>query len=164
MLEIHLAADGLDSIISEIEHLRDGILNLRPVAEAVAEAVTQEVIAARLAGVDKDGEELAPIGAPPANPANRQRTLRSRKGGPVLADSGTSARTITQFRHAVERVAGTEWVIKFGWLVPWVEYHARGEGRYGPIAVRDIGGLSPEAWVRVAAVFREAVAQHIEGR
>ena len=113
-----------------------------------------------LAGIDRFGKPLAPLGKWATGAA-----FRRRGNGPVLAPHGLASRSITRFKVAWQWT-GSQYQMVAGWDgVKWMKYHLtgcpRGTNSKRPnwsLPRRDIGGISPKGWVKVRASFSRFVA------
>jgi hypothetical protein len=110
-----------------------------------------------LAGVDRFGRGLAPLGDWAYGAA-----FRRRGNGPVLAPRGLQSRAITAFR-ATWVFQGGAWRLIQGWRgIPWMLYHLEGRAHGSKssqpnwhLPKRDIGGMSPRGWVEWRGVFAD---------
>jgi hypothetical protein len=131
--------DAVDPRGSKMDRLRYGINKI------VKEDNTEKVLGHGLAGVDRFGRPLAPLGKWAYGAA-----FRRRGNGPVLAPHGLESRIITHFRYAWNWV-GDHYEFVAGWKdLPWMRYHIEG----GPhLPRRDEGGISPKGRAKVWALF-----------
>jgi len=158
MPTIEMIMPDFDAIIEWAERLRAGF-PLEEVAEAVAVEIWQQNMADRLAGVDKDGEQLEPI-----KPATVERRRRRGDGeGAPLDPNYSTSRVVTNFDYNLERLDPFTVAVNYGWKdMPWLQHHLDGTvpGTFGP---RDIAGMTPDAKARAAATFAEKVQEALSG-
>lgn len=108
-----------------------------------------------LAGVDRFGRPLAPLGQWAYGAA-----FRRRGNGPVLAPHGLASRVITNFR-VVWQWSGKQYQMIAGWDgIPWIIHHLRGCPKGSntkrpnwSLPKRDISGLGPRTRTKIAAAF-----------
>jgi hypothetical protein len=112
----------------------DRLVDLQPIALELKDLMLRENLEARLAGVDKDGQALAPLRhGRPLTPAE----IRDRGGdGPPLAPRGAGSRVVTEFEVDIIPVGNGDIIIQGSWpRIPWLALHSIGAGR---LPVRDI--------------------------
>jgi hypothetical protein len=141
--------DAVDPRSSKMDRLRYGINKI------AKEDNTEKVLGHGLAGVDRFGRPLAPLGKWAHGAA-----FRRRGNGPVLAPHGLESRIITHFKYAWNWVNG-QYEFVAGWKdLPWMRYHIEGRAKGSKASQpnwslprRDVGGISPRGWVQVRALF-----------
>lgn len=125
----------LDDLIGYLEEVRRRSADPSPLARAIGDILVAENTRARLAGLDAEGQELAPLRG---GRALTTAEIRQRGGsGPPLLPRGMASRAISDFEVAIipsgegeVRVLGT-WP-RFGLILT---LHAVGAGH---LPVRDI--------------------------
>jgi hypothetical protein len=108
-----------------------------------------------LAGIDRFGKPLAPLGAWAHGAA-----FRRRGNGPVLAPHGLGSRVITRFNVVWQRT-GSQYQMISGWRdLPWMIFHLEGRPRGSKpsqpnwsLPKRDIGGISRRGLNKMAEAF-----------
>jgi hypothetical protein len=102
-----------------------------------------------LAGKDRFGRQLAPLGSWAHGAA-----FRRRGNGPVLAPHGLLSRVITRFK-VVWQWDGKQYHMVCGWEgILWMIYHLTG-GTHLP--KRDIGGIGPTGMNKFRAAYNRFV-------
>jgi hypothetical protein len=147
-------ADLMDKL-DAIQNWRLDISHKRAEIVAAIQAANRE---AREAGLDKGGKPLRPVKL--STIASRRRKGLDPYAPPFVP------------RHAASRAeAGLDVTLEFapgsvtirGRFVgqPYLQYHAEGRGRYGPIAVRNILGIPPGAVEAVRAIVEDAIDDQV---
>ena len=149
---------GLGPLIDYLGDLAD--MDIRPLAEAAKIVAIEDNARARVAGVDKDGEEMDPLSRKAKD--GLRRSLRpselARRGGdgPPLAPRGAGSRIVTDYHVEVIPQPGGAVLVQGSWPnLPWLKFHLKG----GPIMPRrDVAGITPRGMDEIAETTRAFLA------
>lgn len=115
-----------------------------------------------MAGIDRYGRPLAPLGAWASKPGAMER----RGYGPVLAPHGLHSRVITTFSTDVERF-GKQLILTAGWEgfasktgFPIMEAHLLGNRR---LPARDVGGITPHGMKKIGDLVAKLAGNIVHG-
>lgn len=147
MFTFSVKSDDLDSIVDEIHHLENAVSNLETLGGSVAIVMSQENMAARMLGVDKDGDVVAPL---------KQSTIDAtpyRINMTPLIPMETESRVISAFETEVVRVGYGAVDVIGGWpSVEWMIYHITGTAN---MAARNPCGITPIGWAHIEMTVDE---------
>jgi len=159
MLQAIIAGANMDDLVLDLDEFQQS-LDMGPLAQEIAEFLEQDNTAARLEGVDVDGNPLAPI---------KEITRKTRRGNPdadPLIPNSTASRSIRDFTTEVSNASEDAYIITGSWpTTPFISIHSTGYVSRGGNAVpsRNIVGIRPSARDRIEQMFRDWAAGKIRG-
>lgn len=159
--------DELDRLGAVFEGLPESI-DLLPLGQIVAGILLEDNVAARMLGVDKDGDAFYDVPGATINPQLADATFSFNPYRsafePPLIPMGVASRAISGFQ--VDVAGDPQDVLVTGsWPgFPELRFHVTGfTSRSGKwVYPRDIVGIRPEAWDRIALAFDEFVEHLLE--
>ena len=104
MLQTIIAGANMDDLVLDLDEFQQS-LDMGPLAQEIAEFLEQDNTAARLEGVDIDGNPLAPI---------KEITRKTRRGNPdadPLVPNSTASRSIRDFTTEVSNASEDAYII-----------------------------------------------------
>jgi len=143
MISFTLKAEGLDEEVERLEAIAFRVLNMEPIGLQFAEIMATDNMAARMEGVDKDGNPFADLA---------ESTWRRRQGmGPPLAPMDTASRIISGFETQVLPTwLGVDIIGSWPSMDSFLGYHVTGTTR---MPSRDPVGIRPSAWAEMITAF-----------
>jgi hypothetical protein len=143
MVNLQIAAEGLDPIIGWLVRLRD--FDWGPLAEQIAEILVRGNREARLAGIGVDGQPLEEI-----KPETVKRRMRAGKGpGPPLAPDGQASR-VSNLVIQITAITPTHVIIEGSWpeAETWLPHHSFGRPGHN-LPQRLIVGITPQMYQEI---------------
>jgi hypothetical protein len=147
MVNLTIDSEGLDRILERLARLDPGQWDLRGLGERLGRILETDNMAARMLGVDYEGQEFAPLA-----PATLERRMGA---GPPLAPMEMASRIISGVQVDVNDTGHNAVEVVLSWpSMPFLRYHVTGTTR---MPARDPCGIRPEAWAEIEREVSEWV-------